>query len=321
VPAVKRTLLAFLALILVDPLAAADRRKDRSRLVLMTLNAEFLWDGLPPEEGDALFARKGSRERAETHMREIAGMIRAADADLVNLAEVENLQALERLNSLFLKDQGYRAYLVDGTDSATGQDMGLLTRIDLDKIGRDPRPGTSGNVKKAVSKHYQATLKVGKLKLGLVGLHLIAKPADPKRVADREAQADAIRRMARELKSQGFAVVVWGDFNDYDGQTLDHQNHQPISRVLAWIRGLNPADPHDDLINAASFVEQKQRFTAHADKNGNGKVDGKKELSAIDHILLDPALTPRVTSVEIRQDLDLTHVTDHFPIVVRLKVE
>jgi endonuclease/exonuclease/phosphatase family metal-dependent hydrolase len=313
----------FLALLLLGAASAeaADRRLDKTRLVLMTLNAEFLWDGIAPEDGDADFARKGSRERAEAHMREIAGLIRAADADLVNLAEVENLQALERLNSFFLKDLGYRAYLVDGNDTATGQDMGLLTRIDLDKIGRDPRPGWSGNVKKAVSKHYQATLKVGSLKIGLVGLHLMAKPDDLSRIAEREAQADAIRRMTRELKSQGFAVVVWGDFNDYDGATPDLRDNKPKSRVLAWIRGLDPKTSADDLENAARFVDQKKRATAHVDKNGNGRVDGAFELSAIDHILLDPALVSRVAKVEMPQAHNPTRVTDHYPIVVTLRLE
>ncbi len=34
---------------------ADDRRTDRSRLTIMTINAEFPWDGVAPEEGQANF--------------------------------------------------------------------------------------------------------------------------------------------------------------------------------------------------------------------------------------------------------------------------
>lgn len=34
---------------------ADDRRTDKSVLVVMTLNAEFLWDGVTPEEGRGHF--------------------------------------------------------------------------------------------------------------------------------------------------------------------------------------------------------------------------------------------------------------------------
>ena len=33
------------------PVCVDDRRSDKSRLTIMTFNAEFLWDGVDPEEG------------------------------------------------------------------------------------------------------------------------------------------------------------------------------------------------------------------------------------------------------------------------------
>lgn len=302
---------------------AKDRRADPNRLRLATLNAEFLWDGQPPEDGtESRFPWKGSVAKAEEHMAEVATIVRALDADLLNLVEVENRAALEHFNRKFLKGMGYTAYLVEGNDTATGQDVGLLSRIDLQTIGRDPRPGRSGSRKKAVSKHYMATLEVGKLKLGVVGLHLLAKPSDPGRRDDREAQADAIRRMALELASQGRQVIVWGDFNDLDGETLDVRGEKPITRVLEWIRGMGPAST-DDLVNVASRLPREKRYTTHADLDGDNKVDGNHELSMIDHILLSPALAAKITQVEIRQTalVDLTRITDHFPIVVTLDLK
>lgn len=272
----------------------------------MAVNAEFLWDGVPPEEGEIDFPWKGSRARAEAHMADVAALIRAHDPDLVHLSEVENPRALETFNQRFLAGAGYFAYLVPGTDVATGQDVALLSRIELDTIARDPRKGRSGTKRKAVSKHYVATLRAGDLRLGLVGVHLLARPLRKSRVDDREAQADAVARMARELDERGFSVIVWGDFNDFDGATLDRSGNRPITRVLAQIRALDPDDPDDDLWNVAERLPRARRYT-------NGR-------DAIDHVLVAPELVPRVASVAIAHDGHPHHATKHYPILVELRL-
>lgn len=283
-----------------------DRRRDAGRLVLMALNAEFLWDGVAPEEGKIDFPWKGSQLEAEKHMADVAEIIRSRDPDLVHLSEVENPRALKTFNDKFLVGQGYRPYLVPGTDSATGQDVALLSRIELEKIFRDPRKGFSGKTRKSVSKHYVATLRAGDLRLGLVGLHFLAGPLREHRKADREAQADAVRRMARELAARGRSVIVWGDFNDFDGRTLDRSGNRPITRVLEWIRDLDPNDPSDDLVNVAERLPRPERYT-------NGR-------DAIDHILVSPELARRILEVEIPREHDPRAVTNHFPIVVHLSI-
>lgn len=93
---------------------AADRRNDPGRLVIMTLNAEFLWDGVQPEEGRANFPWKGSQTEAEDHMRKVADLIIRSNPDIVNLVEVENLDALRIFNDKFLVGRGYKPYLVEG---------------------------------------------------------------------------------------------------------------------------------------------------------------------------------------------------------------
>ncbi len=286
--------------------AAVDYRADPSRLVLMAWNVEFLWDGKTPEEGRIDFPWKGSRQKAEAHMADVAAIVKAHDPDILHLSEVENRQALDTFNEVFLADSGYRAYFVPGTDTATGQDVALLSRIELESISRDSRRGHSGTVRKAVSKHYVATLRVGDLRLGLVGIHLLARPHEQNRVAKREAQADAIRGMARGLADRARSVIVWGDFNDFDGRTLDRSGNRPITRVMAWIRGLDPNDPRDDLVNVAELLPRKRRYT-------NGR-------DAIDHVLMSPDLAERIVEVRIAQDHDPHAVTNHFPIIVHLRV-
>lgn len=118
----------ILVLLMFGGAQGQDRRQNHSRLTLMTLNTEFMWDGQAPEEGQVDFAWKNSATEAEEHMQAVAQIIIRGNADIVNLAEIENQAALETLNTKFLHGRGYKTYFAKGTD--TGQDMGLLTRID-----------------------------------------------------------------------------------------------------------------------------------------------------------------------------------------------
>lgn len=221
----------MLAGLLVTPCTAADRRADTDHLVIATLNAEFLWDGQAPEEGQVSFPWKNDPTKAEEHMRRVANVIRALDADIVVVVEVENQAALNALNTKFLAGEGYAAFVSNGTDTFTGQDVGLLTRIDPvgNSVRRDDRKGTSGSTEKSVSKNLVARFEAGTTKLALVGIHLLARPDDESRKADRQAQADAVLKIARDLVSDGFEVVVLGDFNDFDGDGCckDHAGNTP----------------------------------------------------------------------------------------------
>lgn len=303
---------------------AEDRRTVPCRLSVMTLNAEFLWDGVAPEEGQADFPWKHSQTEAEDHMRKVAEVIIRSNPDVINLVEVENLNALTVFNTKFLAGRGYLPYFIQGTDTFTGQDVVLLTRIDPENnvIQRDDRKGRAGTVMKAVSKNYYAKVVVDNTSMSVIGLHFLAFPLHQGRRLEREAQADAIRTLGRELRGQGHFLVILGDFNDYDGDpaSRDHIDSMPITNVLSSIRGMDPADASDDLTNAAQFVPKAQRYTAFHDANQNDLVDPPRELTSIDHVLLSPELAAKVELVEMPHQHDPREVTDHFPVVVRLKL-
>src|SRR5437870_1061161 len=85
------------------------------------------------------------------------------------------------------------------------------------------------------------------------------------------------------------------------------------------VREMDPANTADDLVNAASFVPKADRFTAFHDANENSQVDPPNEETSIDHVLLSPALAAKVESVQMPHGSDPLQVSDHFPIVVRLR--
>jgi len=301
---------------------ADDRRTDKSVLVIMTLNAKFLWDGMEPEEGGVDFPWKGSPTEAEEHMIDVAQIIIRSNPDIVNLVEIENEHALNTFNNRFLTGRGYRAYFIQGRDTPTGQDVALLTRIDPEdsRIERDNRRGQSGSVTYSVSKNYFAKIKVGNTKIAFIGLHFRAFPTQESLRFIREAQADTIRTLAKELDDGNYLIVVFGDFNDYDGEegSRDHIDSMPVTNVLKMIKEMDTSDSADDLINVVSLVQKANRYTAFYDANRNGRVDPPHEFTSIDHILLSSELASKVESVEIPHFHDPITVTDHFPVVVRL---
>lgn len=299
-----------------------DRRKNPSELLLMTFNAEFLWDGIVPEDGSeqVQFPWRGSPQGALEHMQEIAEVIIEHDPDIVNLIEVENLDALNLFNQRFLSGRGYKPYLVDGKDTFTGQDVALLTRIDpLDeRIYFYPQEGRSGNIQRGVTKNYYARFVINGRRIALIGVHFLANPGNRGRMHDRQAQADAIKNLAIQLHSEGYRPIVLGDLNDYDGDTLDHIDSRPISKVLSIIKAMGtPSDPSDDLVNLLSLVPKNRRYTAFYDRNDNDEIDGEQEFTAIDHILVHNDLADEVREVWIHQDYDPRQVSDHFPIIAR----
>ena len=258
-------------------------------------------------------------------MEQVANLIIRSNPDIVNLVEVENLNALTVFNDQFLQGRGFQPYLDKGKDTFTGQDVGLLSRIDPDNgsVHYDDRKGRSGEIRKSVSKNYVAEFSISDTKICLIGLHFLARPLQQNRKLNREAQADAIRSMAIEKQREGYELIILGDFNDYDGVlgSRDHIDSMPITRVLRMIKTMDPANPSDDLINAASYVPKANRYTAFWDANDNGELDPPAEFTSIDHVLLSPGLTAKIDLVDIPHMHDPREVTDHFPVVIRLKFD
>ena len=287
-------------------------------LRLAAFNGEFLFDGAG-DEGQASFPWKGDAALARAHRDAVGRVVRSLDADLVVLSEVEDLATLQLLADESLAGMGYTAVLVDGRDTFTGQDVGLLTRLPVEAAGRtDERvPVGTGDERYGVSKNLWARLTLPDgTPLTVVGVHFLARPDDVDRRDRRNAQAETVRRLVEAEVAAGREVAVLGDFNDYDDETLDRRSSRPITDVLATVKRAGPG-PADDLVNVLRDVPQARRFTAFYDRDGDEAFD-EGEFSAIDHVLLSPALYRRVVDVRYVHAHDPRAVSDHFPVVVTL---
>ena len=128
-----------------------------------------------------------------------------------------------------------------------------------------------------------ADFEVNDTSISMVGLHFLANPSSSGRRLQRQAQADAVRRIAIEKQAAGREVILLGDWNDYDDETPDHIGSDPISKVMLIGRMMETGDFDDDLVNVAKFINQAERYTAHWDKDNEGDVDEPDELTSIDH--------------------------------------
>ncbi len=270
---------------------------------------------------------KNSSE-ANTHLQYVKKVINDLNPDIINFAEIEGC---DELKMLIDEKSGYYPYLKKGTDSATGQNVGFLSRVDpiIDlhrseerisypipgsNCGYTGAPGTYG-----VSKHYITEFLLYGYNVLLIGAHLLAFPTDNTRCAEREAQAQVLQNIIYSYILKEYQVILLGDFNDFDGEVIDANNNIPISQVLDILKGNEGL--HAGLYNLYSVSEninQQDRFSDWYDKNNNC-VSTDNEFSLIDHILISDFLRERIVSASIYQKYNQycgTYNSDHYPIVV-----
>jgi exonuclease III len=263
-------------------------------------------------------------ESLEHHRREIARVLaEKVHADVVCVLESTSKLALEKLVSEpALKPLGYRIYHVESGDDATGQDVAFLSRVPLDRVeGRFVFRVEPKGSKDRLTKHAVIYLHAGKLKLGLLGLHLLAHPEDKRRTSKRMLQAKTADEIIRkEIVARGYVPVVLGDFNDFDPDVAGPEGFPDRRhKVLRVVKDFDKQHDDLELFNAAERIESPaERYSAYWDKNKNDRWDNGEPISMIDHILLDNSLSSRVINTEILHSAHDGSVSDHWPVIVEL---
>lgn len=304
-----------------------DRRTNNSTFRLVQFNAEWLFiDGADNCPGTT--CPWTTATLAQTHLNSIAQVIFDLNPDFINLCEVESCDELTMLtkNSLLVAE-GYKAYMIQGTDNSTGQDVGILTKIDptsdlvrTENRATYPIPGTQCSStytgSSGVSKHYITTLKLNGMNVAVIAAHLLAFPDDQDRCVQREAQASVLRDQITAYVNNGFEIIVLGDFNDWDDVAVDANNNKPISQVSKILKGQGQSW---SLTNVAAKLEQSERYSEWYDENDDC-VFALNENSMIDHVLVSDGLMDKVTNVFIAHDefsqSCSTTFSDHWPVVV-----
>lgn len=320
------------------PANPGDRRRDKSHLKVVNFNTEwlFLYGGMGGIRCPAESCPWVNFDAAMHHLERVAELLVKIDADIVHLSEIEDCRVLRALLEAMQTGHEYRAYLISGKDHMTGQNVALLTKVDpktdlirTEKRGHYPIDGSKcrhreGSV--GVTKHYVAAIDVddgeGKTTpFVFAGLHLLARPSDKFRCAQREGQAIVLRDLVKSMSLEGQKVVMMGDFNDYDEEAPGIDGRKPLTQVLKVLRESSWAE--GGLANAAKLVPMKRRYSCWFDVNQNCRVDGEKELVFIDHILYDAEL--EVVDAKIYHDLVPMpsceeRISDHWPFSITFKL-
>ncbi|KAJ3162990.1 hypothetical protein HDU88_006483 [Geranomyces variabilis] len=325
-----------------------DRRPNKDELTIGNFNAEWLF--LFGGTGNMVCPGKGcpwkDRNMAASHFIRVAETITTmGQPDIVHLSEVEGCDTLDKLIGVLEQGYGaplgaYKSYLVPGRDTALGQNVGFITKVDpqADVVRTDDRaiypvpgsrcgwtkPGAPSRLAGS-SKNYFATFMINDIKLLLAGTHMIAYPDKPERCERREAQAAVIADVIRAHVENHPAdeVLVMGDFNDYDDEILDAAGpiDTPISQALSLLRK-STSPPLYNL--AKQWMNQTERYTNWYDRNGDCKDSGGDEHVLIDHVLVSDGLKNRLVStrpIHSYKEYCGTLDSDHWPIVATFNVK
>lgn len=317
----------------VVPVIPSDRRPSKDTFRIVQYNVEWLFvDYYAPMDCPGTHCTWVNQSEALIHMKYVADVVATLQPDILNLCEVEGCDELGMLVSpTYLGDSSYIPYLKQGTDTSTGQNVGMLTRIDpLVSLYRTeekiqyPLPdshcgytGSPGNV--GVSKHYITEYEWYGRQVAVIGLHLLAYPEDPTRCAEREAQAQIIQNVIVQYIDKEYEVIVLGDFNDFDGEVADLNNNIPSSRVLRILKGLDGKYMGQYVLyNTADDMPQSERWTDWWDQNED-LVSSPNEFSMIDHVLMTPFIKTKVVGVSVYHgypEFAGKYNSDHYPVII-----
>jgi exonuclease III len=311
-----------------------DRRKDKNSLRLVQYNVEWLFIDYYSSmdcPGDGCTWK--SVPDAETHLSYVANVINYLQPDIISLCEVEGCDELNILKGQL--DNTYNPYLKKGTDSSTGQNVGMLTRIDPlvnlyrseekvaypisgTKCGTTSASGTTG-----VSKHYITEFNLGGMNVAMIGAHLLAIPTDPSRCVQREAQAQVLQNIVSSYIQKGYEIILIGDMNDYDAEVLDLNSDKPSSRVLDIMKGLDGQKKGTyTLTNVAYRIGQTERYSDWWDSDNNCNTTSQKDLSMIDHVLVTSKIDKQIINIYIYhgyKEYCGKWDSDHYPVVIDFK--
>jgi exonuclease III len=309
-----------------------DRRMNKNSLRLVQYNVEWLFiDYYSPMNCPGNGCTWVNQTEAETHMNYVSQIVKILNPDIINFCEIEGCDELNILKDK-LNDSTYTPYLKKGTDTSTGQNVGMLTRIDpqIDLYRTEqkynyPLPGslcgyTGVPSSSGVSKHYITEFKINNYNIAFIAAHLIAIPTDSSRCAQREAQASVLQNVIYNYIKKGYEVVMLGDFNDYDNEILDINNNKPTSRVLDILKGIEgDLGGYYALHNIAEELTKKERYSDWWDSDNNCNTSSQNDFSMIDHVLVTDAIKHNILDVFIYHGYDEycgKYNSDHFPVVV-----
>ncbi|MBK7997839.1 MAG: lamin tail domain-containing protein [Verrucomicrobia bacterium] len=296
-----------------DPVAAAATNE----ILVASLNLQRFFDTEEdPEVLDVVLTPSAFAGRLSKASLTIRNILRGPD--ILGVVEVENLPTLQAIADRVNADLAasgkssprYDAFLIEGNDIG-GIDVGFLVNtarvevVEVLQVGKDatyvnPETGNPSTLNDRPPLVLRARVAkpgtTNSLSLTVVQNHLrsmsgIDDPADGGRTrAKRRAQAEYLARLIQERQTlvPSENVVVMGDFNAFefnDGyvDVMGTIKGTPTPATEVTLASADLVNP--DLVNLTDLSPATERYSYSFDGN----------VQAIDHILVNSTLRPRVT--------------------------
>jgi endonuclease/exonuclease/phosphatase family metal-dependent hydrolase len=283
------------------PKKAIAPKSKPGEIVVAAYNLLNLFD----DYDDPYRADEGTPAKPRAELERLAASIRALNADVISVEEVENRDYLERFVNVFLPEMGYKdVVLFEGNDTR-GIDVGLISRVPVGEV-RSHRhlhfPGADGSPHRFNRDVLSVMLEPeGAEPFEIWVLHLKSnaggrEEAEPIRLAEaKEVRALLDKEL---VKNPAARLLVMGDFNDTpESQTLKTILGQ--GSVALWSAGSDLKDG-----SLVSYNEGEFR-------------------SVIDFILCSPAMQKQYVkdSFHIPQGSIATTGSDHNPVTATFRLK
>lgn len=310
------------------PITFNDNRSNSKQWKLAQFNVEWLFTE-PYSSCPGICTWNNSQEEWK-HLDTIQNVLDEIDADTIHLCEVQSCTQLDQVKP----SDVYTSYMIEGKDTSTGQNVGLLTKIDpivpvtrteakYDYPIQNSNCGYDKSGSEGVSKHLITDFMIANTKIRLIGAHLLSQPNDPEACSKREAQALVLQETISDAIQNGFEVVLIGDLNDFDNEIPDINNNTPNSVVLDILKGNNGTNNNYTLYSVGDMVNKSERYTEWYDANENCVVD-QSDFSTLDHILVSKTLYNYIIDVEYKhlyKQSCNTYESDHYPVVITFEFD
>ena len=309
-----------------------DRRINKNKLTLMQYNVEWLFlDYYKNSDCPGQGCTWKNETEAYQHLNYVYNVIDKFDPDIINLCEVEGCHELNSLINL-TNNFDYQPYLVKGADKVTGQNVGMITKVEPNKSiyrisDRETYPISESNCgynedekTTSVSKNFVSEFTINDMNIAIISAHLISKPIDPNPCSKREAQSIILQKIINKYIKNNFEVIMIGDLNDFDNKVLDLNSNIPKSKVLDILKGhAGPLKNDYKLTNVAEKIAKEERFTNWYNSNNNCNIPSKFDYSMIDHILVTDNLLSKIKNTFIYhgyKEFCGKMNSDHYPVIV-----
>jgi len=197
-----------------------------AELKVMAINTEWLWTPHDHQVDGRIYNQGDMSERAyEQELNFYAALIQHNGSQIIAVSEIERDAVAHDLASRIGPD--WRAYFKQGRDTATGQDVAILSNLDYIKGSitdfNFPSGALPGSVQqKRLSKVLGARFKYRAAgqnqQVAVITAHFLSKRNESKRKSNnRQRQARALVKAIKTFSEYGNQLVVLGDFNDFLG--------------------------------------------------------------------------------------------------------